>query len=153
MGSYNHCKPGSCHDVIAEAWKNLALSPGDMVGHLQLLTFQNHLRKEYESRFSSENCLLTSSSEISIHCGMGVSSLEKNLGGSSGTLKKFFFFEKLHHRVLLVAQGMILLEKVWIEDFELKWFRRVALWMWRTFRNTVTNLLIYCGYILLIMYV
>lgn len=53
---------------------------------------------------------------------MGVSSLEKNRGGSSGTLKKFFFFffEKLHHRVLLVAQGMILLENVWIEDFELK---------------------------------
>lgn len=84
MRFYNHCKPGSRCDVIAKAWKNLPLGPGGTIGHLQLLTFQNHLRIEYESRFSSENSL-TSSKKISIHCSLG-----KNLGGSSGTLKKFF---------------------------------------------------------------
>lgn len=113
MRSYNQCKPGSCLDVIAEVWKNLAVSPGDITGHLQLLTFQNRLRKEYEPRFSSESFLLRSSNKVSIHCGMSISSLEKSLRGDSRTLKK-------KKAVSPGVPGSTGDEAAWIENFELK---------------------------------
>ena len=91
----------------------MAVSPGDTTGHLQLLTFQNRLRKEYESRFSSENFLLRSSNKVSIHCGMSISSLEKSLGGDSRTLKK-------KKAVSPGVPGSTGDEEAWIENFELK---------------------------------
>ena len=109
----------------------LVLGYQDTMWHLQLLTFQNCLRKEYESRFSSENFLLDPPIRSAFIVKWVSAAWEKKFW------KKKAVSPSVPGRTGDDVVRSSLDWEFWVEE----WLRRVALWMWRSFRNTSIKLL------------
>jgi hypothetical protein len=168
MESCNHCRSGSCHDVIALAWMNLAISPGGMIGHLQPLTFQDTFLYVF-NRFHHNILIkiiwemsMSPDFQLKLFCWHPLIRSEQMSEtwekGSEAIVEHlpalcFFFYllKKAASSVPQRAQRGVVCGKTVLRTQSGKLIQK-SLWRWSNFRNMFINLLCFYFNVCIVVY-